>query len=393
MKIAVIGAKGLPPQQGGIEYHCAEIYPRMVEQGHTVDLYARSSYNQSSWWESYDYQGVSVRTVPSLALRGGDALWTSALAAIATTGRHYDVIHFHALGPALWSGIPRLLSPCSKVVVTCHSLDWQRDKWGRVGSTLIRGGEHCAMQFGHEVAVVAQELQPYFKSAYDRQLPYIGNGPATYQPSDQMYSFVQSQGLCPSRYILFLGRLVPEKCPDLLVKAFQTLRPEGWKLAIAGGASDTPSYMSHLMELAMDDPDIVLMGQLKGKHLAETMRGAGFCVLPSALEGLPLVLLEAMHEGIPAIASNIPVHTRLLDDERGLLFKQGNIDDCIAQLRWAMGHPNAMHMRAKRAQAYIQKHHSWDHIAADWLALYRQVCQSTRATPYPNLTMDIQNER
>ena len=393
MKIAVIGAKGLPPQQGGIEYHCAEIYPRMVEQGHTVDLYARSSYNQSSWRESYDYQGVSVKTVPSLALRGGDAIWTSALAAIATTGQRYDVIHFHALGPALWSGIPRLLSPRAKVVVTCHGLDWQRDKWGRVGSTLIRSGEHCAMQFGHEVAVVAQELQPYFNDNYDRQLPYIGNGPATYQHSDQTYSYVQSQGLCPNRYMLFLGRLVPEKCPDLLIKAFQALRPEGWKLAIAGGTSDTSGYTSSLMALAMDDPDIVFMGALKGKRLAETMRGAGLCVLPSKLEGLPLVLLEAMNEGTPAIASNIPVHTRLLGKERGLLFNVGSMEDCMAQLKWAICNPDVMHARAEKAQAYIQKHHSWDQIASDWLTLYRRICKTRRSTPYPNLTMDVQNER
>ncbi|NEP55403.1 MAG: glycosyltransferase family 4 protein, partial [Moorea sp. SIO3C2] len=141
VKIAVIGSKGLPPKQGGIEHHCAEIYPRIVAQGHDVDLYARSSYTQMSAQDIYDYEGVRVTSIPSLPFRGLDALLTSALAAIIASTRNYDVIHFHALGPSLFSWIPRLFSPRSKVVVTCHGLDWQRAKWGKLSSFLIRSGE------------------------------------------------------------------------------------------------------------------------------------------------------------------------------------------------------------------------------------------------------------
>src|SRR5689334_14831569 len=102
MKIAVVGAKGLPPKQGGIEHYCAEVYPRMVARGHSVDLFARSSYTRDSWLEQHDYQGVRVITLPSLHMRGIDALITSALGAIAASGTQYDVIHFHALGPSLF---------------------------------------------------------------------------------------------------------------------------------------------------------------------------------------------------------------------------------------------------------------------------------------------------
>ena len=372
MKIAVIGSKGLPPKQGGIEHHCAEIYPRIVAQGHTVDLYARSSYTQMSWKDIYEYEGVRVTSIPSFPLRGLDALLTSALAALVASLRNYDVIHFHALGPALFSWLPRLLSPKTKVVVTCHGLDWQRAKWGKLSSFLIRSGERMAMHCASDVIVVAEELQPYFEKTYKRYVPYVSNGPAQYRESDPNAQFVRSMGLNPQKYVLFLGRLVPEKCPDLLIKAFKSLQPSGWKLAIVGGTSDTSTYTSELMKLASDNPDIVFTGELRGKQLAEVVRGAGLFTLPSLVEGLPLAMLEAMNENVPVLASNIPVHQRLVGKERGQLFRVNNVQDCVTQLEWCLAHLKEMKARAKCAQQYIETHHSWDKITDTLLSIYHE---------------------
>ena len=371
MKIAVIGSKGLPPKQGGIEHHCAEIYPRIVQEGHHVELYARSSYTQMPWQTSYDYDGVHVTSVPSFPIRGIDALITSAFAAVMASTKQYDVIHFHALGPSLFSWIPRILAPRAKVVVTCHGLDWQRAKWGKVSSSLIHLGEKVAMRCAQNVITVAEDLKPYFNQTYNRAVTYIGNGPASYPDSDPNAEFVRSLGLKPQKYVLFLGRLVPEKCPDLLVKAFQSLRPSGWKLVIVGGTSDTSTYTSDLMQLASNDPDIIFTGELRGKRLAETVRNAGLFSLPSLVEGLPLALLEAMHEGIPVLTSDIPVHQRLVGRDRGQLFRVNDLRHFTRQLQWSLEHLKEMRESAQRAQAYVQTHHSWDKIAAELLTLYQ----------------------
>ena len=385
MKIAVIGSKGLPPKQGGIEHHCAEIYPRIVAQGHTVDLYARSSYTQMLWKDIYEYEGVRVTSIPSLPLRGLDALLTSALAAVVASVRNYDVVHFHALGPALFSWIPRLLSPRTKVVVTCHGLDWQRAKWGRLSSFLIRAGEWMAMHCANDVISVAEELQSYFEETYKRYVPYIGNGPARYRDSDPNYEFVRSMGLNPQKYVLFLGRLVPEKCPDLLIQAFKSLQPLGWKLAIVGGNSDTSSYTSGLMKLASENPDIIFTGELRGKQLAEVVRGAGLFTLPSLVEGLPLAMLEAMNEEIPVLASDIPVHQRLVGDDRGQLFQVNDLQHCITQLEWCLDNLEEMRQRAGVAKKYIEAHHSWDKITDTLLGLYHEQVPSKPA-PTPTLS-------
>ncbi len=368
MKIAVIGAKGLPPKQGGIEHYCAEVYPRMVAQGHSVDLFARSSYTHSSWLESYDFQGVRVISVPSVDFRGIDAFVTSALAAIAATGKSYDIVHFHALGPSLFTCLPRISN--AKIVVTCQGLDWQRAKWGNFSTRLIHTGEKAAVRFAHGMIVVSEALQKYFWQTYGKETVYIPNAPASYGESDPNFAYGKQLGLEQGRYVVFLGRLVPEKRPDLLVDAFSALKPAGWKLVLAGGVSDTKSFTSNLLEKVANNRDIVFAGELRGTRLWEIVRGAGLFVLPSDLEGLPLAMLEAMQEGIPVLASNIPPHQQLINGGRGMLFECGNLDSCINSLDWAIHHPQQLAAMAKNAQNYVQINYNWERITADNLRLY-----------------------
>jgi glycosyltransferase involved in cell wall biosynthesis len=369
MKIAVIGVKGLPAAQGGIERYCEELYSRLVSRGHSVDLFARSSYIERSWFSIYHYKGVRVICLPSLPLRGLDALTSSALSALASTIKGYDIVHFHALGPALFSWLPRIVSS-ARIIVTCQGLDWQRAKWGKFSRQIIYWGERAAVKYAHELVVVSEALRSYFQKTYSRETAYIPNGPAQYPQSDPQFTYVRSLNLKPKNYILFLGRLVPEKRPDLLIEAFQRLQPPGWKLALVGGVSDTEGFTSELVRLADNNPNIILTGELQGKNLAEVVRGAGLFVLPSDLEGLPLVMLEAMREGIPIVASDIPPHRQLLAQERGLLFQAGNVNSCIHSLQEALAHPLEMENRATKAQKYVEANYNWDKITADNLIVY-----------------------
>jgi glycosyltransferase involved in cell wall biosynthesis len=376
MKIAVIGAKGLPPGQGGIEHYCAEVYPRLVEAGHTVDFYARSSYIEMPWFEEYDFRGVKVISLPSLEFKGLDAFLNAAMAALLASRKQYDMIHFHALGPSIFTWIPRLFST-SKIVVFCQGLDWQRAKWGRISSRVIRFGEESAVRNADEIVVVSEALQQYFWETYNRKTVYIPNGAANYANSDPEFAFARSLGLEPGKYMVYLGRLVPEKCPDLLIQAFQKLQLEGWKLALVGGSSDTPSFQAKLVELADNNPNILFTGVLRGKYLAEVIRGSGLFVLPSQLEGLPLAMLEAMNEGIPILASDIPPHQQLLKSNRGVMFETNNLDDCIEKLAWATDHPEALLASAGKAKEYVHQHCGWSKIVKDNLDLYRQMFQPT----------------
>ncbi len=375
MKIAVIGAKGLPPKQGGIEHYCAELYPRMVKQGHSVDLFARCSYTDCSWLDRYDYQGVQVISVPGLNLRGVDAFITSALGAVAASAKKYDIIHFHALGPSLFTCLPRVINS-AKVIVTCQGLDWQRAKWGSVSTRVIQMGEKAAVRFAHGLVVVSDALQDYFSQTYGRNTVYIPNAPASYGASDPNFGYGRQLGLEKGRYVVFLGRLVPEKRPDLLVDAFSALKPLGWKLVLAGGVSDTKSFTSQLLEKIAHNRNIVFAGELRGPRLWEIVRGAGLFVLPSDLEGLPLAMLEAMREGVPVLASDIPPHKQLLSGSRGTLFATGSVDSCIQSLDWAIAHPQELASMAVHAKRHVQLNYSWERITTDNLNLYQTLLES-----------------
>jgi glycosyltransferase involved in cell wall biosynthesis len=379
MKIAVIGVKGLPSTQGGIERYCEEFYSRLVAQGHSVDLFARSSYIEQPWFSIYKYKGVRVICLPSLPLRGLDALTSSALGALASTIKGYDIVHFHALGPALFSWLPRIASS-ARIIVTCQGLDWQRAKWGKFSRQIIYWGERAAVKYAHELVVVSEALRSYFQKTYSRDTAYIPNGPGQYAESNPQFTYVRSLNLKPKNYILFLGRLVPEKRPDILLEAFQRLQPQGWKLVFTGGVSDTVEFTSELVNMADNNPNIIFTGELQGKYLAEVVRGAGLFVLPSDLEGLPLVMLEAMREGIPIVASDIPPHRQLLAQERGLLFQAGNVNSCIHSLQEALAHPLEMENRATKAQKYVEVNYNWDKITADNLAVYTNLLKALKKT-------------
>lgn len=371
MKIAVIGVKGLPANQGGIEHYCQALYPRMVELGHTVDLYSRSSYTKQPWFSIRQYHGVRVICIPSLPFRGLDAFTNSAFAAIATTLKDYDIVHFHALGPSLFSFIPRLLSS-AKIITTCQGLDWQRGKWGKSSSRIIHWGEKAAAKYAHNVVVVSQALRTYFEKTYEIEPVYIPNGPGIYANSDPNFACVRSFDLKPGKYLLFLGRLVPEKRPDLLIEAFQKLKRSNWKLVLAGGDSDTTEYISELMKLSGNNPNIVFAGELRGSRLAEMVRGAGLFVLPSDLEGLPLAMLEAMREGVPVVASDILPHQQLIGSDRGVLFDSGSAISCAEALDWAINRPEKLAVMARNAREHIKANYNWDKITIDNLAVYNQ---------------------
>ena len=371
MRIAVIGAKGLPAKQGGVEHYCQELYANIVTKGYSVDLFARSSYTNTVWFSCYYVRGIRVICLPSLPFKGLDALTSSVIGAIAALIRGYDLVHFHALGPALFSWIPKI-SSSSRVVVTCHGLDWQRAKWDKLSRSIIRWGERIAANCADELVVVSEYLLRYFQNTYGIETTYIPTAPARYAEPDPQCFYLNSLGLKQKRYILFLGRLVPEKRPDLLIKAFLLLKPQGWKLVIAGGTSNTPLFTSKLVNLTKGDENVIFTGAIHGHRLSEIVRWAGLFVLPSDLEGLPMVILEAMNEKIPVLASDIPPHRQLIGQDRGLLFRAGDLNSCADRLEQALSQHQELAAMAEKAHRYVKANYNWNKITLDNLALYEK---------------------
>ena len=370
LRIAVFGQKRLS-REGGVEIVVKELCTRMAQQGCQVTCYNRSGHHVSG--AEYDdidntnYEGIRQKYVPTIEKKGLAAVSASAFAALYSAFGKYDVVHIHAEGPAFFSWLPKMFG--KRVVVTIHGVDWQREKWqSGFGSKFIRQGEKNAVRYADEIIVLSKGVQDYFKETYDRETHFIPNG--VNRPQIRKANLITEKfGLKKDSYILFLGRLVPEKGIRYLVEAFKNVKTDK-KLVIAGGSSDTDSFMEELKELAKDDNRILFTGFVQGAMLDELYSNAYIYTLPSDLEGMPLSLLEAMSYGNCCLVSDIPECAEVVED-KALIFKKADVQDLQEKLQDACDHPERVDAHKKQAADFICKKYNWDEVVKETMKLYR----------------------
>ena len=372
LRIAMLGHKRIPSREGGIEIVVEELSTRMVQLGHSVTCYNRKGHHVSG--AEFDgevkseYKGMKLKTVPTIEKKGLAAVTSSLFASLFAAVGSYDVVHIHAEGPAFFCWLPKLFR--KRVIVTVHGIDWQREKWkSGFGSKFIRQGEKNAVKYADEIIVLSKGVKNYFKDTYGRETRFIPNG--VNRPEIQNANLITEKlGLTKDSYILFLGRLVPEKGIRYLVEAFKNVKTDK-KLVIAGGSSDTDSFMAELKELAKGDDRILFTGFVQGAMLEELYSNAYIYTLPSDLEGMPLSLLEAMSYGNCCLVSDIPECAEVVED-KALIFKKADVKDLQSKLQDACDHSEKVDAHKKQAADFICKKYNWDEVVKETMKLYRR---------------------
>ena len=357
-------------REGGIEIVVKELCTRMAKNGYTVTCYNRSGHHVSGaeYDKKTEYEGISQKCVSTIEKKGLAAVSSSFFAALYSAFGKYNVVHIHAEGPAFFSWLPKLLG--KRVIVTVHGLDWQREKWkSGFGSKFIKQGEKNAVKYADEIIVLSKGVHDYFRNQYGRETRFIPNG--VNRPEIRKAELITDRfGLTKDSYILFLGRLVPEKGIRYLIEAFKNVKTDK-KLVIAGGSSDTDSFMKELKELAKDDKRIIFTGFVQGQMLEELYSNAYIYTLPSDLEGMPLSLLEAMSYGNCCLVSDIQECTEVVED-KALIFKKSNVQDLQNKLQEACDRAEKIMELKQQAADYICKKYNWDDVVEETLKLYKR---------------------
>lgn len=370
MKIAYIGLRGVPASYGGIERAVEELGTRVARLGHEVTVYCMKTYYPD---RPPSYEGMRLKYVSTMRRKNLEMICYAFLSALDASLRRYDIVHLHALGPSTMTLLPRLAG--RGTVVTVHGLDWQREKWGRLAKGYLKFGEFSSYRFPQRTICVSKSLQDYYRRTHDCQADYIPNG-VNFLPLLPLEEAAKKYGIEKQRYFLMVSRLTKEKNVHLLVEAFRRIRTD-IKLMIVGGSSHTDEYVQSVKKAAEGDSRIIFTGPIYDKQmLAEIFSNAYVFVLPSALEGLPVVLMEALSYRNPVLVSDIAENVEVIEEDGamwGFTCEANNVDSLEAVLRNLVEKPQLVEAMRPAGVESTKRKYDWDNVARQTIQLYEEV--------------------
>lgn len=364
----VLGTRGFPAIQGGVEKHCEELFPRLQRLGCDVTVFTRRAYFPPER-RLKEWKGVKFIHLWAPRQKNLEAITHTFIGVIIARLRAPHILHIHAIGPSLLIPLARLLG--LKVIMTHHGPDYERKKWGKLAKMVLRLGERMGSGFASKVIAISEGIKRHIENLYDREdVVVIPNGvvlPEKVPPGETLRFY----GLTPGGYVFTATRFVAEKGLTDLIEAYRLIDNPPFKLVIAGGADHETPYSRRVKEMGGETAGVVLTGFVTGRELAELYSNAGLFVLPSYYEGLPIALLEAMSYGILLLVSDIPPHREFpLPPER--YFPPGDIQK-LSQKMNELFHRGLFPGEAEKYRRQLENYFNWDKIAQKTLQVYSEV--------------------
>lgn len=361
--VTVLGTRGIPDVQGGVETHCQNLYPEIYQQNHAdICVIARSPYVS---YRRSEYKGVRLKSLWAPKSRKFEAIVHSTLAAFSTLFDSSNVVHVHAVGPGLVVPLLRLLG--KRVVFTHHGPDYDRQKWGKMAKEMLRLGEKWAVKYANEVIVISEVINNLIKTNHgrtDANVIYNGVRQLPLPPQEAMAATLDKYGLKAGQYIVAVARFVEEKGLHDLIAAYAAAQCQV-PLVLIGDADHPDEYSQRLKQQAADQPNVIMTGFISGEPLQTLFSQAGLFVLPSYHEGLPIALLEAMSWSLPVVVSDIPANMEIgLPSD--VYFPVGNVDALAQKLQ-------AWHGSEAVDYSQLMPKYRWPEIAAETAKVYQRL--------------------
>lgn len=362
MKIALIGQKGMPTKDGGVDRHVENLAIFLAAKNEKVIVYNRSDYlpEKISQWK-----GVKLVHLPYINNKNLAAITHGFLATIHAIRHKVDVIHFHGIGPSLLIIIPHIFAPKIRIISTLHSFDYGNDKWGTFAKFMLKVGERVMCKYADEVIVLTDMMKDYLWQEHKRDCVVIPNGAYVHKSdnTDKLKAF----GLEPKKYIISVSRIIRLKGIQYVIQAFRNITDPDLKLVIVGDGE----YLPELEKLAATDPRVVFAGNQSGEVLAQLYSHAKLFVQSSEMEGLSISLLEAMAYELPLLVSNIDAN-REAADEVAIFFQSKDVQNLQVKLVEALTNEERMNQLAKKAKERAERKYDWNAISADTISIYKK---------------------
>ncbi len=369
MRIAMVGTRGIPASYSGFETCVEELSARLAERGHQVSVYCRSHHID---YPGDTYRGARLIKLPTIRNKYLDTILHTTLSCLHLLVNRHDVVMMFIAGNGPVAIIPRLAG--MKVALNVDGLDWQREKWPTAARRYLQLAEWLSTKFPHTVVTDSRTVQRYYRQRYHQETTFIAYGANVRQlpPGETL----RRLGIEPQRYVLYVGRLVPENCAHHLVDAFNQLEgtlPDGMKAVIVGDAPYAAEYIAELKGRAGDK--IIFPGYVFGDGYWELLNHAYAYAFTSGASGTHPALLEAMACGNCVIANAIPTNAET--GAAAILYYDGTRggSDLAGQLRRVFSEPRLVTDYGAAAAQRIAEHYTWDRITDDYEALFRQLVQ------------------
>jgi len=368
LNIYVLGTRGFPSVQGGVEKHCEQLYPRLANIGCSITVFTRTPYierkNRLKEWNNINFIHLWAPKKKSL-----EAIIHTLLGVIIAKLGAPHILHIHAIGPSILVPIAKMLG--LKVVITNHGPDYKRKKWGFFAKKALKFGELLGTKYADKVIVISKEIKRMIEKRYGREdLIFIPNG-VNFPEKTLQRSTLKKYNLEPKKYIFTACRFVPEKGLHDLIAAYKKIGNQEFNLVIAGEADHETEYSRNLKKTSYKIDGVVLTGFISGKPLVELFSNAALFVLPSYYEGLPIALLEAMSYELPVLASDIPQNREIpLPEFR--YFKIGNINDLSNKIK-ELTKKGISEQEKKKQREILEKNYNWNKIAQQTYNVYKNI--------------------
>lgn len=365
MRIAFLGTRGIPASYSGFETCVEQLGQRFVRRGHEVTVYCRTHHVK---YEGTHYKGMRLVRLPTIRNKYLDTIVHTFLSSLHALTQRYDVALYFIVGNSPVTWIPRLVG--TRTILNVNGLDWKREKWPPAAKRYIRFTEFLATKLPNAYLTDSTVVQDYYDERYGSRPEYIpyGSEVEIAPPGDTLARF----GLEPRKYVLFVGRLVPENCAHHLIEAFRGLDTD-LKCVVVGDAPYAEEYIASLKASAQDDPRIVFTGYVFGPGYHELGSNAYIFVETSGVGGTHPALIEAMAFGNCVVAHNTAENLEAMGDAGFAYDGVVGGDGLRDVLRALLADPDKVAEYRVRARRRAETAYSWETVTDAYESLCHQV--------------------